>query len=59
MRRCKTSQRNMERQVSARRKISEDDKDRQLARSTSPPGLAYEDLRDCDLVIEAAIENES
>ncbi len=47
---------NMERQV-ARGTISEDDKVAALGRITAADG--YDDLADCDLVIESAIEDEA
>ena len=47
---------NMERQV-ARETISEDDKVAALGRITAADG--YDDLADCDLVIESAIEDEA
>ncbi len=47
---------NMERQV-ARETISEDDKVAALARITAAE--SYDDLADCDLVIESAIEDEA
>ena len=47
---------NMDRQV-AREIISEDDKAAALARITAADG--YDDLADCDLVIESAIEDEA